>query len=84
MYSQLLKLLPLANFYAHIWQFFKLSHIVETAARRAKISSILTTWGRNRVYVQLLELCQWSSFMPKYYNFENWPVSQERLLVQQK
>ncbi len=43
--------------------------ISETAARRAKMSSIWTLCGRKRAYVQLLE------FLFKYENFENWPVS---------
>ncbi len=53
-----------------------MAHILETAARRAKISSISTPWVRNRVYGQLLE------FMPKYDSFEIWPVSQNRLSVE--
>ena len=39
--------------------FRKMARILETAAHRAKISSILPPWGIKWVYVQLLELLQW-------------------------
>ncbi len=45
-----------AKFHAQIWKFWKLVRISETAARRAKISSISTPCGRKRTYVQLLKL----------------------------
>ena len=32
----------------------------------------------------ILEMGQWPSFLPKYGNFENWPVSQKQLPVEQK
>ncbi len=51
------------SFMPRYGNFETLSHISQTAARRAKISSISTPWGRERVYVQLFEL--WPSFMPK-------------------
>ncbi len=44
------------KFHAQIWQFWKSTIILETAAHRAKICSISTSWDRKRVYVQLLEL----------------------------
>ncbi len=40
-----------------------------TAARRAKISSILTSWGRKRVYVQRLELLTVSKLYAKIWQF---------------
>ncbi len=43
-YVQLLALWQMAKFHAQIWQFWKSAHISETAAQRAKISSILTPW----------------------------------------
>ncbi len=39
----------MAKFHAQLWQFWKSARISETAARTAKISSILTLWGRKRV-----------------------------------
>ena len=58
-YVQLLVLWSMAKLYhAQIWQFWKsscISMISETAAHRVKISSLLTPWGRRRVYVQLLD-----------------------------
>ncbi len=53
-----------------------MDRILETTARRAKISSTSTPWVRKRVYVQLLK------FMPKYDSFEIWPVSQNPLSVE--
>ncbi len=38
-----------SRFHAQIWKFWKLARISKTAARRAKISLILTSSGRNRV-----------------------------------
>ncbi len=46
----------MAKFHAQIWQFCKLANISETAAGRVKISSILTPWGRKRLFVQVQEL----------------------------
>ena len=46
---QLAELWPLAKFHAQIWQFWELARISETAARRAKLSSVSTPWGRKRV-----------------------------------
>ena len=56
---QILELWRLAKFHAQIWQVRKMARILKTAARRAKISSILPPWGIKSVYVQLLELLQW-------------------------
>ena len=56
---QILELWRLAKFHAQIWQVRKMARILKTAARRAKISSILPPWGIKRVYLQLLELLQW-------------------------
>ncbi len=72
------------DFHAQIWQFWKLTCISETAARRAKISSISNPWGREKsIHLQLLEL--WPSFMPFFYgNFEKWPVSWKLVPIEQK
>ena len=59
----------MAKFHAQIWQFWKSAHISETAARRAKISSISTPWGRKRVYVQLLELWPMAKFHTQIWQF---------------
>ena len=49
--------------------FWKLAHISETAARRAKISSISAPWSRERVCVQLLELWPLSKFHAQIWQF---------------
>ena len=75
-YVQLLELWSIAKFHAHLWLFWKSACISETAGRRAKISSILTP-GVERDYM--------SNFvMPKYGNFEKWPVSKKPLPVEQE
>ena len=80
---QLLALFSNSMFHALMWQFWKSAHISETAARRAKISSISTPWGRKRkrVHMQLLELFQIPGFTPKY---KNQPVSRKPLPVGRK
>ncbi len=40
--------------------------ILETAARRANISSVSTPWGRKTVYVQLLELLKVAKFHAQF------------------
>ncbi len=45
------------------------ARISETAARRAKISSISTLWGRKRVYVQLLALWPMAMFHAQIWQF---------------
>ncbi len=50
-------------------------------------SSTSTLWGRKRVYLYLCNFWnfgQWPSFMPKYGNFENGPVSRKPLPVERK
>ena len=61
-YVQFLELWPIANFHAQVWQFRKSACISETAARRAKISSISTSWGKKGVCVQFLELLPMAKF----------------------
>ncbi len=55
--------------HAQIWQFWKLACISETAARRAKMSSISTPCGRKRVYVQLLGLWPLAKFHAQIWQF---------------
>ncbi len=78
-YMQILELWLLAKLQAQIWQFWKLAHISETAARRAKISLISTTWSRRECMCHFWNFEQWPSFMAKYGNFENQPLSQKLL-----
>ena len=61
----------MAKFHAQIWQYllWKSARISDTDARRAKISFILTPWGRNRVYVQLLELWPMAKFHAQIWQF---------------
>ncbi len=62
-YVQLLELIwTMAKFHDQIWQFWKSTRISETAACRAKISSISSPWVRKSVYVQLLELWPMAKF----------------------
>ncbi len=42
----------MAKFRTQIWQFWKSPRISKTSARRPKIRSILTPWGRKWVYVE--------------------------------
>ena len=53
----------------------------ETAARRGKMSSILSP-GLGEYMCHFWNLCQWPSFMAKYGNFENQPLSRKPLLIQ--
>ena len=53
---QLLTLWQMTKFHAQIWQFEKMAHISETAASRAKISSISNPWSRKGVYVELWQM----------------------------
>ncbi len=48
---------------------FQSARILDTAARRAKISSISTPWGRERVYVQLRALCPMAKFHAQIWQF---------------
>ncbi len=64
-----LELLPMGKFHAQIWQFWKMANISETAARRAKISSISNPWGRKRVYVQLLDVLSLAKFHGQLWQF---------------
>ncbi len=83
-YVQLLEFWPLANFHAQIWQVRKLARILETAAHGAKMSSISTLWGRKRVYMcKIWKFGHLPSFMPKYGNFVNGPVSWKLLPIKQ-
>ena len=73
-YVQLLALSQMAKFHAQmawIGQFWKSARISETAPRRAKISTISPTWGKNRVYmyVQLLELWLMGRFYAQIWQF---------------
>ncbi len=63
---------PKTKFHAriHAWQFWKSACISETAACRAKISSILTPFGRKRAYdVQILELWPIAKFHVQIWQF---------------
>ncbi len=68
-YVHLLELWPMASFHAQIWQFLESACISESPVGhvgRVKINSISTPLDRKSLYVQLLELGQLPSFMPKY------------------
>ncbi len=54
---------------SQIWLFWLCARISETAARRAKISSISTPWGRKRLYVQLLALWPMAKFHAQIWQF---------------
>ncbi len=63
--------------YAPIWQFWKSTHISETTAHWAKISSISTPWGRKSVLCAISKIWPMARFYAKYCNFEHHPVSRK-------
>ncbi len=69
---QLSGLWPSAKFHTQIWQFSRSVHISETAARRAKISSISNPWVEKEYICNFWNLGQWQGFMPKY---GSWKIS---------
>ncbi len=56
----------------------KIAKILEMASRRAKRSGYFRKYMYN-----LWHFGQWPSFMPKYGNFENQPVSRKPLPIEQ-
>ncbi len=59
----------MAKFHVQTWQFWKSAHIPERAARRVKISSISTDWGRKCPNVQLLGLWPMAKFHAQIWQF---------------
>ncbi len=54
---------------AQIWKFSKSATISETAARRARMSSISSPWVRKREYVPLLDLWPMAKFHGQIWQF---------------
>ncbi len=80
---QLLTLWPKAKIHAQIWQFQKSSRISETAAGRAQIINFdPPTLGRKRICATYGTFDP--SFMPKFGDFKNRPVSRKPLHVERK
>ncbi len=62
----------------------KIDNILETASRRAKGVKIGTREVFRKYIYNIWHFGKWPSFMPKYGNYENQPISRKLLPVEWK